>query len=419
MYDPNMFLHFERNHFESESANFSLNFEMKHEFLLSNVLPPSISEVQVSYSNNFCLHLFGFFSPMQKSKFDYYPKSGVYHLQNYGFRFEKIDDLLKVIEHKNLAGMASFTNDFAGLTEDNIYFLIFCPFKNQDTDSYFSANINFNFDSSLNGRCHIFCNSLASKLLGQDPFEAINSLKDSSQFNKTIFHQTYDLKNVSQVFQKNSFFKSSEKIIELIEIQVISGKLVVELDQKLKLGFILNESLDFEVSKDARYLIKHSDSPGKLKYMIGSSNKSFSTFLVLFRPDSLINQEVVLTIDYHRDSDTLDDEIVYINLNEESIDSDSENDKTNITMYSLIGLGILIIIICIIFAICFVYKRKSKSAKKNEEKKNQPKDLNPSIQIVAPNKRNSLKITPSKNSNQTGSSSHYFPNAINFERIQT
>ena len=107
------------------------------------------------------------------------------------------------------------------------------------------------------------------------------------------------------------------------------------------------------------------------------------------------------------------------NLNEESIDSDSENDKTNITMYSLIGLGILIIIICIIFAICFVYKRKSKSAKKNEEKKNQPKDLNPSIQIVAPNKRNSLKITPSKNSNQTGSSSHYFPNAINFERIQT
>ena len=150
-FDPEMQLQFERKRFESETSNFSINVEFANEFLLSNVLPPNTREVQVSYSNNFCLHFFGFFTPMQKSKFDYYPKSGVYHVRNYGFRFENLEELLKVIKHKELAGLATFKNDFAGMTEDDIYFLMFCPFKNLGIESPFSANVTFKFDSSLDG----------------------------------------------------------------------------------------------------------------------------------------------------------------------------------------------------------------------------------------------------------------------------
>jgi hypothetical protein len=92
---------------------------------------------------------------LQKSKFDYYPKSGIYHIRNYGFRFQNINELLKVIKHKDLAGFNNYLNQYVANTEEDIYFLVFCPFANLGINSPFKATINYNFERALDGReCH-------------------------------------------------------------------------------------------------------------------------------------------------------------------------------------------------------------------------------------------------------------------------
>ena len=118
-------LNFERKDFRDETTNFNNSLEFNEQFLRSNMIPKDIKKISVSYSNNFCLHFFGFFTPMQKSKFDYYPKSGVYHIQNYGYRFTQLDELLAVIKHKNLAGYSTFENNFFKQSDEDIYFLLF------------------------------------------------------------------------------------------------------------------------------------------------------------------------------------------------------------------------------------------------------------------------------------------------------
>lgn len=148
-YKPDLKVIFERKDLTNKTENFQYDVEFSKEFLLSNIIPKRIKEVSVSYSNNFCLHFVGFFTPLQKSHFKYYQKSGVYHIQNYGFRFENLQELAKVIKHKGEAGLVTFKNDFWNETDEDIYFLIFCPFSNIGSSSPFSANINYKFELTL------------------------------------------------------------------------------------------------------------------------------------------------------------------------------------------------------------------------------------------------------------------------------
>ena len=116
---------------------------------MSNIIPQRIKEISISYSNNFCLHFVGFFTPLQKSKFNYYKKSGVYHIQNYGFRFENLEELAKVIQHKGEAGLVKFKNQFWNESGEDFYFLVFCPFSNIGSSSPFTASLNFKFELNL------------------------------------------------------------------------------------------------------------------------------------------------------------------------------------------------------------------------------------------------------------------------------
>ena len=151
-WDPGLNLEFERKNLKERKENFQINVEYKNEFLLSNVIPQRIKEITISYSNNFCLHFVAFFTPLQKSKFDYYPKSGVYHIRNYGFRFQNIEELINIIKHKELAGFNNYLNQYVANTDQDIYFLVFCPFANLGINSPFKATINYNFERQLDGK---------------------------------------------------------------------------------------------------------------------------------------------------------------------------------------------------------------------------------------------------------------------------
>jgi hypothetical protein len=151
-FKPNMKLKFERFDLTDKTENFQFNVDYEGEFLLSNILPKRIKEVTISFSHNYCLHFVGLFTPIQVSKFTYYQKSGVYHIQNYGYRFENLEDLVKVIQHKGEAGFTRYENQYSNNTEENIYFLIFCPFANIGSMTPFSATINYKFELDLKGK---------------------------------------------------------------------------------------------------------------------------------------------------------------------------------------------------------------------------------------------------------------------------
>lgn len=151
-WDPDLKLSFERIDLSQKGEDFEVDISREGEFLLSNILPKRIGKITVSYSNNFCLHFVGFFTPMQKSKFDYYPRSGVYHLQNYGYRFENLGDILDLLRHRQTRGSLTFRNQFVNESDEDIYFLVFCPFRNLGVDYTFDAKIQYFFEYSLDRR---------------------------------------------------------------------------------------------------------------------------------------------------------------------------------------------------------------------------------------------------------------------------
>jgi hypothetical protein len=367
-YNPNLTLEFERKDLRNKTENFQINTEYEQEFLLSNMIPQRIKEITVSYSNNFCLHFVGFFTPLQKSKFDYYPQSGVYHIRNYGFRFENIQELIEVIKHKNLAGFSDYYNQYVAETDEDIYFLLFCPFANLGINSPFKATINYNFERSLNGKED--SNLLAKVILENDPETALNTLFDAMESDTSIVYSEHNLNLYTKDTEFNlELFEVSNDIITIFELFTDTGETIVEFDQNMKFGIVLENLMNTNL----QFLAKKSENEKKIFYRVGSESIGYKISFILFRPSNLINERVIVKVKYSKKYSSSSNQIEFRDMTlPETDDSISVNE---IIMYSLIGIGAIILILCLCLLIRYL-KNKKKTDKKTEEPVHQRKSTN-------------------------------------------
>jgi hypothetical protein len=197
----------------------------------------------------------------------------------------------------------------------------------------------------------------AKELLQLEPESAVTFLLESKEFGLTIERKVNDLRENSKLNEEITFFKNSKDLIFILEFRVKKGELIIEIDQPLKYGLILNK-MGSIISKDAKYLETKKSSPEELHYSFDSAGREFGVFLIMFRPENVQNQQVMMKIDFS-------DETNYKDLNgvihENLFGKDNENPKTSVNSFiiiSLVVVGAIIVIITIIGLICYMKRRR-------------------------------------------------------------
>lgn len=239
------------------------------------------------------------------------------------------------------------------------------------------------------------------------PKKALDTLYQSNQYDQTIFKHYFYMENYTTAFQEISIFQSSENLIEIVEFSLRTGKLTIELDQPLKYGLILDSS-DFEISEKAEYLSLNTNSPGQLHYMFGSSDRPFVIALILYRPENVQNQKVLLKMDYTNEYASNGNKIEHVDLTDES-SSSGKMSVTEIVTYSLIGTGALIILVSLVGLICYLKKPKKEAI----DPPKLPSDKSDNSE------KYSVRLNESRKSNLTSSTSKQPANESEFLRVET
>ena len=151
----------------------------------------------------------------------------------------------------------------------------------------------------------------------------------------------------------------------IFELTGKTGELIIEMEQELKFGAILNHG-ELENGKNMIFFEVHSITPSKFHYSIDSNSIPFAVSLIIFRPENLQGAELNIKIDYTSVSScNKTNELCTKNLIIEP--------GTSYLMYILIGVGsVLVIVIIIIIIWCVVKKNKNKYPKINRNRPTVP-----------------------------------------------
>jgi hypothetical protein len=143
----------------------------------------------------------------------------------------------------------------------------------------------------------------------------------------------------------------------ILEFTGETGELIIEIDQELLMGSILNHD-DLKSDKDMIFFEVHSITPSTFHYSIDSNLIPYSVSLIIFRPENLKDSELNIKINYSKMSNCKkSNEICIKNLSEKSGLSDT-------VIYTLIGVGgFLALIIIILLIWCLVRKKPEPRAK--------------------------------------------------------
>ena len=164
-------------------------------------------------------------------------------------------------------------------------------------------------------------------------------------------------------------FEVSNEIIAIFELFTDTGETIVEFDQNMKFGIVLENLMNTNL----QYIAKESENEGKIFYLVGSESIGYKISFILFRPSNLINEKVIVKVKYSKKYDSSSNQIEFRDMTlPQTDDSISVNE---IIMYSLIGVGAIILILCLCLLIRYL-KNKKKTDKKSEEPVHQRKSSN-------------------------------------------